>query len=152
MGLNTILNLLAQYKISADELLLIYLTFIARDEEAHPEYFAKWYNNGGQEKLKTLFNSLKDKGIIHKNYNPSTYNPNDIEFNKNFIKSWMKCSRQMGQELFDAYPSFIQIKNKMAPLKNISRRYSSLEEMFFNYSSQIGHSIEKHKEVLELLK
>lgn len=152
MGLNTILNLLAQYNIDANELLLLYLTFIARDDEGHPEYFAKWYNNGGCDILKNLFNSLKDKGIIHKNYNPESYNPNDIEFNKSFIKSWMKCSGEMGKELFDAYPSFIQIKNKLAPLKNISRKYDSLEEMYFNYSVQIGHSLEKHKEVLELLK
>lgn len=87
MELNTILNLLISYNLTASELLLVYLTFLARDEENHPEYFVKWFNNGGQSQLKDLFNSLKDKGIIHKNYNPKVYNPNDIEFNKTFLKS-----------------------------------------------------------------
>lgn len=30
---------MATYNLTADELLLIYLTFLARDEEGHPEYF-----------------------------------------------------------------------------------------------------------------
>lgn len=86
MGIDTILNLLITYNLTADELLLVYLTFLAQDEENHPEYFSKWFQNGGKEKLKELFESLKEKGIIHKNYNPQSYIPNDIEFNKNFLK------------------------------------------------------------------
>jgi hypothetical protein len=78
---------MATYSLTADELLLIYLIFLARDEENHPEYFTRWFSNGGKSRLRDLFNSLKDKGIIHKNYNPATYNPDDIEFNKTFIKS-----------------------------------------------------------------
>ena len=41
MELNTILNLLIQYNLTADELLLVYLTFLAQDEENHAEYFSK---------------------------------------------------------------------------------------------------------------
>ena len=151
MELNTILNLLISYNLTASELLLVYLTFLARDEENHPEYFVKWFNNGGQSQLKDLFNSLKDKGIIHKNYNPKVYNPNDIEFNKTFLKSWIKNSGELGQELFDNYPKFLHVNGKMVPLTNISKRYSSLEELFFSYSAAIGHNPEKHKEVMELL-
>lgn len=152
MGLNTILNLLAQYHIDANELLLLYLTFIARDEEGHSEYFTKWYNNGGHEILKTLFNSLKDKGIIHKNYNPVTYEPNAIEFSKKFIKSWNKCSGKMGQELFNLYPAWVSINGKMASLKDVSKKFDSLENFFFFYSVQIGHDPVKHEEILDILK
>ena len=87
MELNTILNLLISYNLTFDEFYLIYLTFLARDEENHPEYFVKWFSNGGKGRLKDLFNSLKEKGIIHKNYNPEVYNPNDIEFNKNYFEN-----------------------------------------------------------------
>lgn len=101
--------------------------------------------------MKDLFNSLKEKGIIHKNYNPEVYNPNDIEFNKSFMKSWIKNSGKLGQELFDAYPSFLNINGKYCSLKNIAKKYNSLDEFFFAYSSAIGHSIDEHKKVLDLL-
>ena len=87
LEINTILNLLITYDITIEELLVIYLTFLARDEEGHPEYFAKWFQNGGNTRLRQVFESLKEKGIILKDYNPDTYDPNDIQFNKNFLKS-----------------------------------------------------------------
>lgn len=62
--------------------LVVYLTFLARDEEGHPEYFSKWFSNGGASKLRDIFNSLKNKGLIKKDYNPTEYNPNEIDFNK----------------------------------------------------------------------
>lgn len=88
MELNTILNLMASYKLTESELMLVYLTFLAQDEqEGHTEYFVKWLSNGGQERLRSLFESLKEKGIIKKSYNPESYIPNEIEFNKTFLKS-----------------------------------------------------------------
>lgn len=107
--------------------------------------------NGGQSKLRELFESLKDKGIIHKNYNPEVYSPDDIEFNKNFLKGWLKISGELGQELFNAYPPFLETPTKWYPLKNISKHWHSLDEFFFAYSKAIGHNPDKHKEVMELL-
>ena len=152
LEINTILNLLITYNLTADELLVIYLTFLARDEENQPEYFAKWFSNGGNEKLRSIFESLKSKGIIHKDYNPSTYDPNDIEFNKNFLKSWLKNSGEMGQELFDEYPSWGSVNGRTIPLKNIAKKFNTLDEFFFAYSSTIKHNPQKHKEVMDILK
>ena len=151
MEINTILNLLITYNITAEELLVVYLTFLARDEEGHPEYFSKWFSNGGSIRLRPIFESLKEKGIILKDYNPDTYDPNDIRFNKNFLKSWLKNSGEMGQELFDAYPAFLESPGKWYPLKNIAKKYDTLDQFFFAYSSAIKHNPEKHKEVMELL-
>ena len=153
MELNTILNILVEYKLSADELLLVILTLYARDEEAHPEFFLKWYTDcDGKAQLKDLFKNLKEKGIIKKSYNPETYIPNEIEFNKNFLKKFYKQSGVMGKELFDNYEPFIQINGKMASLRNISKRFCTLEEFYFYYASQIGHDPEKHKKVMDILK
>ncbi len=151
MELNTILNLLIEYNLTADELLLIYLTFIAQDEEGHPEYFSKWFSNGGQQKLKSLFESLKEKGIIKKSYNPDKYIPNEIEFNKNFIKGYFKHSGEIGKELFDNYEPFCTINGKVHSLRNISKKFFSLDEFYFYYSKTIGHSLDKHKEIMDLL-
>lgn len=151
LEINTILNLLTTYKLTADELLVVYLTFLARDEEGHPEYFAKWFNNGGSKHLREIFESLKEKGIIKKDYEASEYDPNEIEFNKNFIKSWLKNSCVLGQELFNAYPPFLNSGGKLLPLRNIAKKYNTLDEFFFAYSSAIKHNPETHKEVMELL-
>ena len=152
MELNTILNICIAYNLTFDEFFLIYMTLLARDEEGHAEYISKWFSNGGNNRLKNLFNSLKEKGIIHKSYNPEVYNPNNVEFNKNFIKGWYKQSGEMGQELFDEYPSFVEVKGKLYSLKNISKKFYSLDEFYFYYSAAIGHNLEKHKEVMEILK
>lgn len=142
---------MATYKLSADEILLIYLTFLAQDEEGHPEYLAKWFSNGGQERLKELFNNLKEKGVILKDYNPLSYIPNDIQFNKNFIKSWLKNSNKLGIELFTAYPTMLYINGKYMPLRNITKSFSTLDDFYFSYSTQISHNPETHKKVMEIL-
>lgn len=58
----------------------------------------------------------------------------------------------MGQELFDMYPPFISINGKLCSLKNIAKKYNTLDEFFFAYSSAIKHNPDLHKEVLDLLK
>lgn len=151
MELNTILNICIAYNLTFDEFFLIYMTLLARDEEGHAEFISKWFSNGGNNRLKDLFNSLKEKGIIHKSYNPEVYNPNDVEFNKNFIKGWYKQSGEMGQELFDSYPGFVEVKGKLYSLKNISKKFYSLDEFYFYYSATIGHNPEKHREVMDIL-
>jgi hypothetical protein len=39
----------------------------------------------------------------------------------------------------------------MVSLKNISKKFDSLDEFFFAYSSTIKHNPEKHKEIMEIL-
>ena len=143
---------MSDWKLSADELLLIWLTLYARDEENHAEYFNKWFDDcSGKEQLKTLFESLKTKGVILKNYNPESYIPNQIEFNKHFLNNYYKQSGVLGKELFDNYEPFIRINGKMASLKNISKKFYTLEEFYFYYSSQIGHNVKKHQEIMDIL-
>jgi len=101
--------------------------------------------------LRALFNSLQEKGIISKSYNPKEYEPNDIEFNKNFLKVWAKNAGELGEELFSAYPSFININGKYAPLRDISKKFNSLDEFYFFYANSIGFDREKHKEVMNIL-
>ena len=153
MDLNTILNIMAEYNLTAEELLLVYVTYIAREENGNNiTYFNKWFNNGGKDRLRDLFNSLKSKGVILKSYNTDNYICNDIEFNKNFLKRFFKESCIMGQELFDNYPKVIEINGKIIPLRDPAKKFNSLDEFYFWYSYQIGHNPDKHKEVMDILK
>lgn len=152
MELNTILNICIAYNLTFDEFFLVYMTLLARDEENHEEYINKWFSNGGKDRLRDLFNSLKNKGIIHKDYNPDIYNPNNVEFNKNFLKGWYKQSGEMGQELFNEYPPFLSINGRLMSLRNIAKKFYSLDDFYFYYSATIGHNPDKHKEIIELVK
>jgi hypothetical protein len=81
--------------------------------------------------LRELFNSLKTKGIIKKNYNPSVYDPDEIEFNQNFIKQYFKLTGELGKDLWNKYPDEIYINGKYVSLKNISKRFISLDQFYF---------------------
>ena len=155
MELDTILNIMTKYGLTADELLLIYLTFIAQTENGNPDehrvYFRRWYEGGGRERLRSLFDSLKSKGIIKKNYNPTMYDPDEIEFNQNFIKQYYKLTGQLGQELMRAYPTTLYLNGKAVSLKNIAKKFKDLQEFYFCYAATIGHSISKHREVIDIL-
>lgn len=152
MSLDTILNIMSEYKLTADELLLVYLTFIAQSENgSNTNYFLRWYDSCGKYNLKKLFESLKEKGVILKNYNPSAYIPEEIEFNSNFLKKYFKLTGQLGQELYNAYPSYMYINGKIVSLKNISKIFRDLNELYFKYASIIKHNVNKHKEILDIL-
>lgn len=155
MNLDAILNIMSKYKLTADEVLLIYLTFIAQTENGNPEehriYFKKWYDNGGNERLKSLFESLKNKGIIKKNYNPNFYDPDEIEFNQSFIKQYFKLTGELGKDLMNHYPSNLYLNGKYVSLKNISKKFLNLQDFYFWYASTIGHSIDKHNKIIDIL-
>ena len=135
MELDTILNIMSKYHLTADEVLLIYLTFIAQTENGNPEehrvYFKKWYDGGGKERLKELFDSLQSKGIIKNNYNHQIYEPDEIEFSPSFIKQYYRLTGQLGKELISAYPSTTFVNGKVVSLKNISKRFRDMDEFYF---------------------
>lgn len=155
MSLDTILNIMSKHHLTESEVMLIYLTFIAQtengDSKKNRSYFSRWYENGGKERLRDLFNSLKEKGIILKNYNPSTYDPDEIEFSKTFIKSYFKLTGELGQELWSNYPDSLYLNGRYVSLKNITKKFLNVEDAWFWYSSSIGHSIEKHYDILDIL-
>lgn len=153
--LDIILNILAKANLTANELLLFYLTFISQTENGNKEEglrrFSLWYNNGGHEQLKGLYDSLVEKRIIIKNYEPSTYRPDEIQFNKNFIKSFFKVTGELGQELWEAYPPYLYSGDTRYDLRNFTKKFKDLNELYFWYASTINHSREKHEEILEIL-
>lgn len=145
---------MSEYKLTADELLLFYLTYISQDENGssnHTEYFHQWYNGGGNLRLRNLFNSLQEKGIILKNYNPKEFIPTEIELNKNFIKRYWKYTGELGQELLQHYPKSVVIDGHVAYLTNVSKRFLDIEDFYFWYASKIGHSRERHKQIIDIL-
>ena len=148
------IELMTKYQIFPEELLLIKLVFLA--QEGHPEYLSKYFS---QMPLKgaprdTIL-SLQEKGIINKSYKipekGKTFNPLDIDFNKNFMKSYLQHSYDMGMELFMNYPPYMIINGKQFSLRNIAKSFKNLDDFAYAYGKAIRFDVEKHKEIMELL-
>lgn len=148
------INFMTKYQLTADEFFLMKLIWYAQDD--HPEYLSKYFAECklGKE-IRELLMGLRDKEIINKSYTipekGEIFNPNDVDFNKNVIKSFMQHSQDLGMELFENYPAYTYINGRPFSLRNITKLYKSLDEMCFDYGQSIKFNPQKHKEVLEIL-
>lgn len=149
--------MMEKYHLTAEESLVIELLFLASIEEGHSEYLVKYFTiQIDRTELRDILISLQDKGIIVKSYKiPSKgqkFDPESIEFNKNFLHNYRKFSGELGQEFFKEYPSIAIINGNEAPLKNYAKKFNSEEDFYFHYGKAIGWKLEKHLEVIELIK
>lgn len=149
--------MMEKYHLTAEESLVIELLFLASIEEGHSEYLVKYFTiQIDRTELRDILISLQDKGIIVKSYKiPSKgqkFDPEAVEFNKNFLHNYRKFSGELGQEFFKEYPSIAIINGNEAPLKNYAKKFNSEEDFYFHYGKAIGWKLEKHLEVIELIK
>ena len=149
--------MMEKYHLTAEESLVIELLFLASIEEGHSEYLVKYFTiQIDRTELRDILISLQDKGIIVKSYKiPSKgqkFDPEAVEFNKNFLHNYRKFSGELGQEFFKEYPSISIINGNEAPLKNYAKKFNSEEDFYFHYGKAIGWKLEKHLEVIELIK
>lgn len=149
--------MMEKYHLTAEESLVIELLFLASIEEGHSEYLVKYFTiQIDRTELRDILISLQDKGIIVKSYKiPSKgqkFDPEAVEFNKNFLHNYRKFSGELGQEFFKEYPSIAIINGNEAPLKNYAKKFNSEEDFYFHYGKAIGWKLEKHQEVIELIK
>lgn len=154
MSIENQLMLMEEYKISAEEWFFLQTLFLAQPEEDKSEYVYQYL--GLQQNPKaflTMLSRFQEVGIIKKDYKLpiTTFYPESVEFNKNFLKKYLKYSGDLGKELFESYPNLIVIKGIAYSLKNIAKKYNSLEEFYFAYGKAIGHNPTKHEEVMSLL-
>lgn len=149
--------MMEKYRLTAEEALFIDLLFLASIEEGHSEYLYKYFTiNIERSELKDLLSSLQEKGIINKSYKipakGQKFDPEAVEFNKNFLHNYRKFSGELGLEFFNEYPSIAIINGVEAPLKNFAKKFNSEEEFFFQYGKSIGWKIENHNKILELIR
>lgn len=146
-----------KYNLTAEEALFIDLLFLASIEEGHSEYLVKYFNLSiNKTSLRDLLLSIQDKGIITKKYKVPNkgekFDPEAIEFNKNFLHSYRKFSGELGIEFFQEYPSIAIINGTEAPLKNYAKKFPTEEAFYYQYGKIIGWNISKHREIINLIK
>lgn len=159
-----------QFKLSLEEEISIYINsgltptefFILRlillGVDGNSELLFNYLNNikDGKTLFRQTLITLKEKKIILASFKipdeGSSLSLTDIQFNKNFIKMYIRESNVIGKELFDAYPPFININGKLCSIKNFTKAgLYSFEEFCLYYSKAIKNSYITHEKVLELL-
>ena len=151
------LLLMEKYGLTAEELLVIDLLFRASIEEGHSELLVKYFTMSvNRSELRDLLESLQDKGIIVKSYKipakGQKFDPEAVEFNKNFLHNYRKFSGELGLEFFNEFPSIALIGGVEAPLKNYAKKFNSEEDFFYQYGKSIGWKQDKHEEIIELIR
>lgn len=128
-----------RYRLTADELFVIELIFLAFEGKREP--IVRWNSLPGHSKLRPILLSLQEKQILLKSYKIPEQGTLDLEalqFNNNFIKVYRKTSGELGEELFRAYPNEMIINGVCTPLRNYAKSFKDEEEFFFAYGKAIG--------------
>lgn len=155
MSINDQLNLQEEYRISAEEVFFLQLIFLAQPEENKSEYLHKYFHLQEKSKPREMLIHLQSVGIINKAYKipniGESFDPTNIDFNKNFFRKYLSYSNVLGMEFWEKYPNLLTIKGGFYTAKNIAKKFNSIEDFFFAYGKAIKFNPDKHKEVLEIL-
>jgi len=156
MSLEEEINIYISSNLTPTELFVLRLLYLAIDGE--PALLIKYLSNvsNGKELFRVVLTSLVDKKVINATFKipqeGDTLNYKTIPFNKNFTKKYLREANEIGKELFDSYPPFINIKGKMCSIKNITKAgLFSLDAFCIFYAKTIKSSKITHDEVMSAL-
>ena len=156
LSLKEEINIYINSRLTPTELFIFRLLQLAIDGDSSllSSYLTGISN--GKELLKQVLESLKEKKVILSTFKiPSegeVLNFKNIQFNKNFMKMYIRESNEIGKELFDAYPPFININGKMCSIKNFTKAgLFTFEEFCLYYSKAIKNASVTHERVMEAL-
>lgn len=149
------MGIFIKYHLNPNELFVIRILLLAIEEDDSYLYRYLSLPEDVRGNFRDTLVELQNKGIINKSYKipnkGETFNPGAVEFNKTFLKGFLKSSFEMGKELFDTYPMFGNINGNTTPLRGISKKFDSPEDFYRYYGKSINWNAEKHEHILELL-
>lgn len=141
------------YKIRPDALYAIKVILLAQDGEYD---YLRDYVQILEGSFRKLLEYIQEKGIILKSYKlpkeGTSFIPEDVQFNQNFLKKYYRSAYEMGEELFYTYPQSCVVNNQVFNLRSVSHKFDSLEDAFAKYAKQIKNNPEIHQEILENIK
>ena len=151
--LDSELILMRDYKLNPTELFTIKVILLAQDGEY--EYLQQ-FNEILNGQLRLILTTLQSKGVIVKAYKipkeGTSFIPEDVQFNQNFLKKYYRSAFEMGEELFNTYPQSAVVGGVMYNLRSVSKRFDSLEQAFQRYAKIIKNSPELHQQVIDDIK
>ena len=152
-NLDNELILMRDYKLNPTELFVIKIILLAQDGEY--EYLQQ-FNEILNGQLRLLLELLQSKGIIIKAYKipkeGTSFIPEDVQFNQNFLKKFYRSAFEMGEELFYTYPQSCTVQGQVFNLRTVSKHFDSLEQAFQKYAKSIKNNPEIHQEIIDNIK
>ncbi len=153
---NNQLVILEKYRLTPNEYYV--LLDILNIQDGNPTSdLARFLNISNEHKqiFRNSLISLQNKGIILKSYKipkqGEEFIPDEVEFNKNFEKNFIRSAFDMGKDLFDHYPMFGTINGATVSLRGVSKKFDSLEDFFRFYGKEIKWDPDLHQEILDLI-
>ena len=139
------LSIMEQYKLNPTEYFIIKLIFMVQEGYEEP-YLLRYLNiKGNRETFRDNLISLQNKGIILKSWKipekGSKFDPLEIPINKIFFKNMFKSSLELGKQLFDAYPMFVNINGSTFSLRSFAKKFDSIEAFFRFYGKSINNIV-----------
>lgn len=149
--------IMTKYKLSPNELFVI-KSILLLQEGYEENYLGKFLQIDEKDRgdFRSIILSLQDKGVILKSYKVpnkgENFNPLEIPVNKGFFTNICRSSFELGKELFENYPMFCTINGALVSIRGVSKKFNSLEDFFRFYGKTIRWNVEKHKQIIDLLK
>lgn len=157
ISLNEEITIYINSGLTPTEFFVLRLLFLAIDGEK--KYLFNYLSNvnNGKQLFRDTLQSLINKKVINSTFQipkeGETLNFKTIPFNKNFLKMYLKESNQLGKELFDLYPPFININGKLCSIKNFTKAgLYSFEDFCLFYAKQIKNATVTHERVMDALR
>lgn len=157
LSLNEETNIYINSGLTPTELYVLRLLFLAIDGE--PTYLTNYLSNitDGKQLFRQVLKSLQDKKVILSSFKipeeGESLNYKNIPFNKNFTKMYIRESNEIGKELFEEYPPFINIGGKLCSIKNFTKaNLFSFEDFCLYYAKAIKNAGITHERVMESLR
>lgn len=150
------LSIMEQYQLNPTEYFVIKLIFMV--QEGYKEsYLLKYLNiKGNRDNFRETLYSLQDKGIILKSWKipekGSKFDPLEIPINKAFFKNLFRASLELGKQLFEAYPMFVNINGFTYSLRSFAKKFDTIEDFFRFYGKTIHWDLDLHNKILDLIK
>ena len=157
LSLKEEINIYINSGLTPTELFILRLLFLAVDGD--PNMLINYLSNvsNGKELFRKVLESLQEKKVILSTFKipkeGESLNYNNIPFNKNFIKAYVREANDLGKELFEEYPPFININGKNVSIKNFTKAgLYSFEEFCLYYAKAIKSAGVTHERVMETLR
>ena len=150
------LSIMEQYCLNPTEYFIVKLIFMV--QEGYKELYLLRYLNikDNRETFRDNLVSLQNKGIILKSWDipekGSKFDPLEIPLNKNFFKNMFKSSLELGKQLFEAYPMFVNINGYTYSLRSFAKKFDTIEDFFRFYGKTIHWDLDLHNKILDLIK